>query len=180
MNQYTKIPNQLFEESQLSVNQRYLFGLLLKFCGKKEFCYPGQKKLAKIMGCSTRNIRKHIKKLVDAELISIKKIGFNKSNTYKVSKELLVRNCSSSLSMDSNGNCGSPHLGTPVPLHMGTVVPPKSTYIKEKDKMYGKTSKGQEKCREKLIKMGFDIASKSNQNINITAQKTGIPNEKGI
>lgn len=162
MNQYTKIPNSLFEESQLSVNAKYLFCTLLKYCGKKDYCYPSQKTLGRILGCSERYIRNIAKELVTAEIVSISRSGFNKPNTYKVSKDL-VRNLGSSVSNGADGKYGSPHLGTPVPLHMGTTVPPKSTYTKGKDKIHGNSSKGLEKCREKLKKMGFNIGSKSNQ-----------------
>jgi len=156
MKNYTKIPNELFEESQLSVNERYLFGLLLKYCGKKDYCYPGQKTLANIMGYSERYVRTLIKKLSKKGIIYISRTGFNKPNTYKVSKDLM-RNPSSSGGVINDKIQKSSHLGTVVPLHIGTELPPKSTYIKEKDKNNKASLRGLEKCRGILLRKGFGV-----------------------
>ena len=162
MKNYTKIPNDLFEESQLSINARYLFCVLKKYCGKKDFCFPSEKTLARIMGYSERYIRKFIKELVVVGIIFIKRKGFNRPNTYKVSKDL-IRNIDSSMDRKTE----SYHIGTPVPLYTGTIIPPKSTYIKEKDKIDEKISEEFERCRKSLIKKGFNLQNKSTNNYKI-------------
>lgn len=153
MKNYTKIPNEIFEDSQLSSRARFLFCVLLKFCGKNDSCFPGQKKLAKILGCSDRYIRTIINELASAKLINIKRVGFNKSNTYKVSKDL-YRNNSSDMLNQKDGNNFSSHLGSAVPLSIGISIPDNSTYIKEKDKNNEKSLRALEKCRVELIKKG--------------------------
>jgi DNA-binding transcriptional regulator GbsR (MarR family) len=153
MRNYTKIPNELFEESQLSIVERYLFGLLLKYCGKKDYCYPSQKTIAKIMGYSERYVRVLLKKLEEKKIIYTSRTGFNRPNTYKVSKDL-IRNSSSPAKKTINEIHKSPHLGTAVPLHIGKELPPNSTYIKEKDKNKDKNLAALEKCRLDLIRKG--------------------------
>ena len=156
MKNYTKIPNEIFEKSQLSISERYLFGLLLKYCGNKDFCYPSQKTLARITTFSERYVRKLLKKLEERQIIYIKRTGFNKTNTYKVSKDLMITPYTS-----SDGKSEPCHIGTPVPLYTGTLIPPKNTYTKGKDKINVKNLDGLESARKKLIKKGFDLRKSS-------------------
>lgn len=162
MNPYTKVPNFLFEESDLSIKSRYLFCILLKYCGKKDTCFPSQKTLARVIGCSDRNVRKLLNELIVAGIVYSQRTGFNKPNTYKVSKDL-VRNQYSYPDMVRNEKPISPHLGTPVPLHMGSQLPTNSNYIKEKDKNFKSSLKALESCRERLLGKGFNVSSKTKQ-----------------
>lgn len=162
MNPYTKVPNLLFEESNLSINSRYLFCVLLKYCGKKDYCFPSQKTLAKVVGCSDRYVRKLLNELKVAGIIYVKRTGFNKPNTYKVSKDLM-RIQGSSPNMVSDDKPISSHIGTPVPLHTASQLPTNSNYIKEKDKNSKNSSKGLESCREQLLKKGFNVRSTTKQ-----------------
>lgn len=141
MKNYTKIPNEMLNESQLPIPARYLYCVLLKYCGKNEWCFPGQKTLAKILGYSEEYIRKLLKKLYTAGIVSKKRRGFNRTNTYKVAKSLEI-----------NRNSGSAHIGSKFPLHQGTTVAPKSIYLKGKGK---RSLKGLEKCRKELEKKGI-------------------------
>ncbi len=162
MNPYTKVPNLLFEESNLSINSRYLFCILLKYCGKKDTCFPSQKTLAKVMGCSDRYVRKLLNELKVTKIIYVRRTGFNKPNTYKVSKDLM-RIQGSSPNMVSDDKPISSHIGTPVPLHTASQLPTNSNYIKEKDKNSKNSSKALEKCKEKLKRMGFNVGSNTKQ-----------------
>lgn len=113
------VPNQLLENSQLSVQERYFYIVLLRFCGKKDYCFPSQKTLGKKLGYSDRQIRKYITKLISYGLISSTQKGFNRANTYYLSKELDLK---------TDRNSSSYHLGTRIPLHTGHDVPTKNTY----------------------------------------------------
>jgi len=144
MKNYTKIPNEIFEKSQLSISARYLYCLLLKFCGKKEWCYPSQKTLGKVAGKSEKRIRAYLEELKEAGLILVRRTGFNKPNTYKVSKSPEIVEDRTKM---------TPQIGSKFPLHMGQKVPPKSTYIKEKDKTTSK--KGMEQIGEVLKRKGI-------------------------
>lgn len=156
MKNYTKIPNELFQESQLSVNERYLFGLLLKYSGKKDFCFPSQKTLGGIMLLSERYIRKLLQQLKNKGIIHIQRTGFNKPNTYKVSKNLIRIT-----DISTDRKTKSYHIGTPVPLHTGTIIPPKNTYIRGKENINIKNIEELNEARKKLIKKGFNLQRKS-------------------
>jgi len=143
MRNFTIIPNQVFEPSQLSVQSRYLYCVLLKHCGNKNECFPGQITLGKTLGYSGRHIRTLLKELIKAELVSKIRWGWNRSNTYYVVKLL-----------DTDRIPSTYHSGSEVPVHNETVVPPKSTYLIAKDN--NKYSfKGKEQCRKKLESIGL-------------------------
>ncbi len=145
MKNFTVIPNQVFEQSQLSVQSRYLYCVLLKHCGKSDWCFPSQLTLGKTLGCSDRHIRTLLKELIKVELVSKERRGWNRSNTYYVVKLL-----------DTDRIPSSPHLGSEVPVHNETTVPPKSTYLITKDNnKYKYSLKGKEQCRKNLERIGI-------------------------
>lgn len=138
MKNFTAIPNEIFEESQLSVPARYLLCVLLKYCGQNEWCYPSQKTLGTKLGYSARYIRTLLTELILSGLIVKKRTGFNETNTYRVAKDFMVERKQSSF-----------HLGSRNPFNQGAVLPPKNTYIKAKVK------KNMEIMRDKLTKKGI-------------------------
>lgn len=135
---YTIVRNEIFESSQLSIPSRYLYCLLLKFCGARDWCFPGQTLLATILGCTERHIRTLLDELIVAGLIIKTRSGWNRPNTYKVTKDL---------KLDRKGT--SYHLGSELPLHRDSAIPPNNTYVKGKD---NKNLKGLESMRLILIK----------------------------
>lgn len=157
MRNFTIIPNQIFEQSQLTVQARFLYCVLLKFCGKDEWCFPGQITLGKILGYTDKHIRTLLNELIEVRLISKKRRGWNRSNTYHVVKLLDTDRIPSS---DTNRkstsislqNSNSPQSGNKVPIHNETAVPPNNTYLKGKGK---RSLKGMEKCRRVLEEKGI-------------------------
>jgi hypothetical protein len=138
MKNYTKIPNELIEPCQIPVRARFLYEVLLKFAGNKDTCYPSHKTLAKyIDDCSTKNIQQLLSILQKHRLITWTRRGFNKTNTYTITREF-----------NREWNGGSYHIGTKFPFHIRTKVPDKNTYIRGKDK------KGLESCRDILVAKG--------------------------
>lgn len=123
MKNYTKIPNEIFEHSQVSGRARLLLCVLLKYCGQKETCYPSQETLGRDVGFSARYVRESLGELTRNGLVRKKRTGFNRPNTYTVAKSFVLER-----------NLGSYHLGSKFPLEGGSTVPDKSTYIKGKDK----------------------------------------------
>jgi hypothetical protein len=146
---FTQVPNELFEQSQLSIPARYLFCLLLRYCGQKDSCFPSQKTLSHILNYSVRYTAMLLNELKAAGLIKKERTGFNRSNTYFVSK-----NYEKYISYQPNDekHCSS-HLRSRVPFHNGTPLPPIDTYTKEKEKK--EISKGFESLRESLTEMEF-------------------------
>lgn len=141
MKNYTKIPNEVLSENQLSVLARYLYCVLLKHCGKDNRCFPGQKLLASTVGVSDRQIRRYLSELINEGLITKRRRGWNRTNTYMLSKDLDIKRTGTSC-----------QLGSTFPLHRGNTIPPKSTYLKGKGK---RSIKGFEKFRKQLIERGL-------------------------
>lgn len=135
MKNFTQVPNEILSKSQLSIQSRYLLCVLLKYCGSKNYCFPSQKTLAFQCNCSTRYIRKLLSELDKNKIIFWERKGFNRSNTYFVSK--LYRNNSSF------------QLGTPEPFHKGSAVPANNT--NELDKF--NSSQGFESLKETVKRL---------------------------
>lgn len=138
MKGYTKIPNDLLNSSQLSIGARYLFCVLLRHCGKDDSCFPSQHTLGKIMNLSDRHIRNLLNELLLAKILVKKRIGWNRANTYTLTKTFTV---------DRKGI--SYHLGSAYPLQQGKQIPDKKTYLKGKGK---RSLLALEKMREELLK----------------------------
>lgn len=130
------VPNEVLDESQLSIQARFLYIVLLKHCYQKETCFPGQKALAAVLGCGERNIRVLLKQLVNEGLIEIKRDGWNRANTYTVYRNLKSTRNLHSINNPTIRNSASSHSGTKVPLHTGKNVPTNNTNgIKRNNKM---------------------------------------------
>lgn len=158
MKDYTIIPNELLRNSKISMQARFLLCVLFRHCGVDNKCYPGQKSLANSLGCSDRYIRDLVKKLVLAKLITVRRLGFNKTNEYTVNKEIYWNN--SSTPSIKTRNKDTRHLGSGVPFTPWDRVPPNNNQLIIKDNNYYKNLNGLKKCKEELIKNGFNIGTK--------------------
>lgn len=138
MKNYTIIPNEILDESDLDIPARYLYCVLLRHCGKDDHCYPGQETLGRELGYTDRQIRNLLNNLLKTGLITKKRTGYNKSNTYHVAR---------TLARERKG--GSYQLGSSIPLHTGNQIPPNNTYRK------GKGNKGFQKFREQAKRLGI-------------------------
>ncbi|MFA6081221.1 MAG: helix-turn-helix domain-containing protein [Patescibacteria group bacterium] len=128
-------------ESCLSIQSRYLYCVLLKYCGRNDSCYPSQMTLGKDLGISTRYIRNLVDELIQAGIVFKKRRGFNRPNTYTVAKRLT-----------HEWKKGSYHIGNMNPFNKGNLVPVidiKNIYIKGKDK--NNNLKGFEIYKKNLI-----------------------------
>src|SRR3989344_8599830 len=90
MKSYTKIPNEILGPSQIGIVTRYLYCVLLKYCGRDEWCFPSQNRLAKDLNCSERHIRNLLEELEENNFLFKSRRGFNRSNTYKLSRSLIL------------------------------------------------------------------------------------------
>lgn len=152
---FTMVPNALLSESQLSVPARFLLCVLFKYSYQKDYCWPSQETLGKDLGYSARHIRNLLKELEREELIDPKRLGFNRTNTYKLDKNLQSTRVASS--NESNGkSCQkqtSAHLGTVIPIHQGNPLPTKNTYGSRKEN--NGSSKGLESLRQAMVDIGL-------------------------
>lgn len=81
---YTVVPNFLLNSSTVSAGAKLTYVMLLKYAWEKDFCFPGQVKLAEDMGVSERYAHGCIKELEKARLISVTRRGQGRSNVYKL------------------------------------------------------------------------------------------------
>lgn len=142
MRGYTKIPNELLDESDLSIQERYLYCVMLRHCGNKDTCFPSHLRLGKILGVSDRYIRFLISSLEKkSDILSHKRSGWNRANTYTLSKDLTLKR-----------NQSSYHLGSMFPIHKGNSIPTNNTYLTGKG---NRSLKGLESMRKDLEKKGI-------------------------
>lgn len=83
---FTRTPNDLLEDSTISASARFLYIILLKYAWSKNEAYPGQKRLAKMMGVNDRTIRTYLAELQEKGLLSIQRQGLTKTNLYTLHK----------------------------------------------------------------------------------------------
>jgi hypothetical protein len=118
--------------------------VLLRHCGKRDWCYPSQGLLAEEMGFKeTRSVRKYLRELEMAGIVLPKRKGFNRPNTYFVSKYLKI---------EEERYPDTSQIGSTIPLHRGARIPPKSKYIKGKDKRKSKEYKKLREMRNGLVR----------------------------
>jgi DNA-binding MarR family transcriptional regulator len=79
---FTQVPNFLLKSKHLSAGDKLAFAMLLSYAWQNDYCYPGQKRLAEDMGLHETNVRKHLKSLEAAGLLSITRRGQGKTNIY--------------------------------------------------------------------------------------------------
>lgn len=103
---FTKFPNAVLRDSNLSVPARLTYAMVASFAyGDKDYCFPGQETLAQHLGVSTRKVRDYLNELVEAGYLEKKRRGFNLTNVYTL-KSLTNgsdRNDGSDQSFDQRG-----------------------------------------------------------------------------
>lgn len=141
MKNFTIIPNELLNSSQLTIMERYLYCVLLKLCGNKDYCFPSQKTIATTMGKSPRYVWTLLDKLEKKGFIKRTRRGWNRSNTYEVAKKLLT-----------NSHHSANQISNMFPFHHSNVVPANNTYVNKQAK---RSVKGFISFRDSLIEKGI-------------------------
>src|ERR1700684_4246857 len=81
---FTQVPNFLLKSKKLSSGDKLAFAMLLSYAWQNDYCFPGQKRLGEDMGLDERNVRRHLKSLEAARLLSIQRGGQGKTNIYEL------------------------------------------------------------------------------------------------
>jgi len=81
---WTGVPNFILESKDISVGAKLTYAMLLKYAREMDECFPGQERLANGMGNGERSVRRWLKELEEAGLISIKQRGQGRPNLYTV------------------------------------------------------------------------------------------------
>ncbi len=88
---FTQIPRTVLKASNLSMQAKTIYTLLLDYAWQKEQCFPGQNRLAKDLGVHRNTVQKYLNELRDFGLVKWDRRGFKKTNIYYIlSLEFLV------------------------------------------------------------------------------------------
>lgn len=84
---YFSIKNQAILELKPNIFRTYCY--LISKDYKREGIWHGQETIAKELGVCVRTVQRHIKILKELGYISVKRRGFNKTNVYKMLKNIV-------------------------------------------------------------------------------------------
>jgi len=80
---FTKIPNALWEDENLSTGAKLTMGCILSFAWRRD-PFPGQERLAKMVGCTDRSLRTYIGELKSEGYLLVRRRGLGKTNVYTI------------------------------------------------------------------------------------------------
>ena len=81
---WTGVPNFILESTEISAGAKLTYAMLLKYAREQDECFPGQDRLGRDMGHGERSVRRWLKELKKAGLVSIKQRGQGRPNLYTV------------------------------------------------------------------------------------------------
>jgi hypothetical protein len=79
---FTQIPNAIVRNPNLSMQAKYLYGLLLSYAWNDPDAYPGLERLRRDTGAKVETLRKYLYELSDAGVLGIERRGRGKTNLY--------------------------------------------------------------------------------------------------
>lgn len=79
---YTQIANVVMRNPNLSMQAKYLYGLLKSYAWEDPDCHPGIKRLCRDAGVSKDTLAKYMHELRQAKLIEVKRRGRGMTNLY--------------------------------------------------------------------------------------------------
>ena len=88
---FTQVPNFVLKSKKLSAGDKIALAMILSYLWHNDYCFPGQATLAEDMGVDERSVRRHLKALQEAELLTIRRRGQGKTNIYEVDVRAKVK-----------------------------------------------------------------------------------------
>jgi hypothetical protein len=82
---YTVVSNAVLFDPTVSPGAKTTYALLLSFAWQAARAFPGQQRLAKILGVSDRHVRRYLSELIAKAYIQVKRRGLGKTNLYMIS-----------------------------------------------------------------------------------------------
>jgi hypothetical protein len=79
---FTAVPNFVLADAALSVQARLTYALLRFYAWQDESCWPGQKALSELIGCSERSLRAYLTELAVRDLVRVERRGMGLTNLY--------------------------------------------------------------------------------------------------
>lgn len=178
MKDFTQIPNALFRASRLTIQARYLYCVLRKYCWDKETCIPSQITLGEDLGLSPRQVSKYLHELIHEGLISKTRRGYT-SNKYTVVRDfgeddVLVLPYKRT-TFTPNRKWGSDRIRSKVPFYSGTTLPRNNTdLIIQKNNIY--TGLGYEKFKRTASALKHDRQA-SDQKVGYATNSSPLENQ---
>ncbi len=81
---FVMLPNRVLFMEGLSAQAVRLWAALAHYARESEECWPGQDRLARQLGISTRSLRTILRELEDADLVRTVQRGLNRPNLYRL------------------------------------------------------------------------------------------------
>src|ERR1051325_9769208 len=81
---YTQAPNHVLVSDRLSPGAKLAFAMLLKYMWEKDYCFPGQERLAADMGVTRQSANTYIQELQREQFIEVKRRRQGRPNLYRL------------------------------------------------------------------------------------------------
>lgn len=81
---FTQVPNHLLRSDKVSAGAKLAYTMLLSYAWHNEFCFPGQERLAKDMGVTSRSVVSYIKELEKEQFLTVQRRGQGRANLYEL------------------------------------------------------------------------------------------------
>ena len=81
---FTQVPNFILRSPTIAPGDKLAFAAILSYAWNHNFCFPGQETLARDLGLTERSVRRHLKSLERAGLLTIKRRGLGRTNIYEL------------------------------------------------------------------------------------------------
>ena len=81
---FTQVPNFVLESERISPGAKLVYTMLLKYAWHNDYCYPGQERLAKDMGVTSRSVITYMQELEREEFVVVERRGQGKPNMYEL------------------------------------------------------------------------------------------------
>lgn len=77
------ILNPAIEYADLPINLKNLLRCLASHCGTRTVCWPGERRIAAYMNCSTRTVQRYLRMAIDGGYVEVKR-RYLRSNLYRL------------------------------------------------------------------------------------------------
>jgi len=79
---FAQVPVVILQHKELSDTAKLVYAMMLYYAWHKNYCFPGQARLAKDLGVTSRTIIRAIKNLEENNILETRKRGLGKTNIY--------------------------------------------------------------------------------------------------
>ena len=81
---FAAVPYEILLDTRLSIGARIAYSILLRYAWQEGSCFPGQERMARDIGISTRHLRRALAELRTHEYVSWRKLLPGGTNTYTI------------------------------------------------------------------------------------------------